>query len=314
MYPLGPPSLLNYVGLKGRIAARDSSISHLKRNSAGAMYDEKCVVRPVKDPYEVWHKVLIAYTSCDLFGRNTLVDISAFARQIQRETKDDYLAGLWRRHLDSDLLWTINPNSEWNENTSWRFEGPTWSWAGMRIAIIPYTNIGNESLLLIQILAVDVTPKTSDTFGELSSGYVRLRCWLKRIRSGSPREGSLNIASEIWKGVQLDAVQEREMQELWCLPILTSDSSGELEVHGLVLQKVKKDIYQRAGVFKVEVGLAMQHFQWLLYHHENEDKEGCNHSSDLSIGTSISAEGYLSRVWRKFLGEDEGKEQIITLV
>ena len=84
--------------------------------------------------YEFWHEVVRIYTLCDLTRpEDKLVAISGLAKRVQRCLGDEYIAGLWRESLPSELLWGVG-KGDLNKRPSTRsnlYRAPTWSWASI---------------------------------------------------------------------------------------------------------------------------------------------------------------------------------------
>jgi hypothetical protein len=53
-----------------------------------------------------WYEIVESYTKAQLtFSKDKLVAIAGLVHHIQSATKDEYLAGLWKNRLATDLLW-----------------------------------------------------------------------------------------------------------------------------------------------------------------------------------------------------------------
>lgn len=62
---------------------------------------------------EAWGILLHNYTRCSLtVERDRLVAISAVAKELSQLLGNEYLAGLWRKHLPHELLWRVAPGIE----------------------------------------------------------------------------------------------------------------------------------------------------------------------------------------------------------
>lgn len=79
-----------------------------------------------------WHKLVCEYSKTQLtYYSDRFPAISGIARSLWRKRKageTDYLAGLWRDTLESDLLWRQNGN-RFPRPAEWA--APTWSWASV---------------------------------------------------------------------------------------------------------------------------------------------------------------------------------------
>jgi hypothetical protein len=59
--------------------------------------------------YELWKRIVEVYSRTTLtMSRDKLVALSGIARQFGDDTRCEYVAGMWREHLESQLLWHVN--------------------------------------------------------------------------------------------------------------------------------------------------------------------------------------------------------------
>jgi hypothetical protein len=81
----------------------------------------------LNDVYKAWHLLRDIYVGTLVtYEKDKLVALSGIARSFQQLLGDQYLAGLWRRTLVYDLLWSV-PKPR--KRTAYR--APSWSWASM---------------------------------------------------------------------------------------------------------------------------------------------------------------------------------------
>ncbi|KAK3689147.1 heterokaryon incompatibility protein-domain-containing protein [Podospora appendiculata] len=208
-----------------------------------------------------WADIVTNYTACNLtFGSDKLIALSGVAT-LARDLMggDEYLAGMWRRGLGSQLLW-------WADKPVARPEGyraPSWSWAAVDGPVSPnqYGYMDRDKLL-ISVDAVDVRCSTDNVTGSVSDGWLRLRGLLKRIRLMRNRGkdgwsmvlGDLMVEEDrsreimLWTTVLFDTRNcddewEREECSLFCM--LASDP-GDLSARVLLFQTVDAG----AGIFR----------------------------------------------------------------
>ncbi|QIW94519.1 hypothetical protein AMS68_000037 [Peltaster fructicola] len=120
-----------------------------------------------------WQKLVERYTRAKLsHAQDRLVAISGLARcQQAMDSKDTYLAGLWKKSLELQLTWGVNTPCTRTQSSA-----PTWSWAsvdgGVKFAV---PEDGNLSFLST---AVDASTRLvgSDVFGEVTSGILGMAC------------------------------------------------------------------------------------------------------------------------------------------
>ncbi|KAI0486650.1 heterokaryon incompatibility protein [Xylaria cf. heliscus] len=103
--------------------------------------------------YNDWAEVVRAYRACDLtFPSDKLATISAIARIMGSILDDDYVAGMWRRYLERELLWSkahtaVRPGTRRPPTTL--YGAPTWSWAAVDGVINPgLPDVGDSDVLI----------------------------------------------------------------------------------------------------------------------------------------------------------------------
>lgn len=124
--------------------------------------------------------------------RDVLPALSALAQRYRgaRERKDVYLAGIWRAQLPWDLLWYSKRSGDCSRPTEAEYRGgsmpdllnsggriytaPTFSWAS-RVGAVSWISAYDTSRVTVEVLAAKCFPKSSDPFGEVLDGFVRLR-------------------------------------------------------------------------------------------------------------------------------------------
>lgn len=105
-----------------------------------------------------------------------LVAISAIASVFQEKLGPDYCAGIWQRDLIPGLLW----GSGGQRHTGYASDhsAPSWSWASL-----PTLDLGShkkywgnsKSEALAKILETKTTAATTNPFGSVHSGFIKLR-------------------------------------------------------------------------------------------------------------------------------------------
>lgn len=77
-----------------------------------------------------WISVVEIFSRCSLsFSKDKLVAIAGLAHSLSQTLKCDYLAGLWRRDLEHQLLWKVREPFPAPKRDGTR--GPSWSWASV---------------------------------------------------------------------------------------------------------------------------------------------------------------------------------------
>jgi hypothetical protein len=128
---------------------------------------------PMYDGYLVWNRIVETYSRTNLSkAKDKLVAISALAKEVRQGLKDDYLAGLWRRHLGWELGWRVE--SERSHSRPSEYRCFSWSWASVDGQVY-LTDYGYDGCLLVNVLEAKVTPFGDDDTGEIVGGFVRIQ-------------------------------------------------------------------------------------------------------------------------------------------
>ena len=87
-------------------------------------------IRGMPHGLDQWVAVVRFFSRCSLsFSSDKLVAISGMAQTLAPKLKCDYLAGLWRKDLEHQLLWkVIQPRPAPEKNHT---RGPSWTWASV---------------------------------------------------------------------------------------------------------------------------------------------------------------------------------------
>jgi hypothetical protein len=130
--------------------------------------------------YEAWQHIVEKYSTRNLtVPGDKFPAISGIASKIRKATHSEYVAGIWKSNLASDLLWSAASNAT---NAScfvleeWR--APTFSWASLDTPIT-YTQLDDEEresfAPTIALLASSAIPKGLNPLGTLSEASITLR-------------------------------------------------------------------------------------------------------------------------------------------
>jgi len=132
----------------------------------------------------MWDTVVRHYSLCNLtMNRDKLVAISGVARLIQHETRDEYVAGLWRTDLKHQLLWSSAKRSrKLGKNTRPpEYRAPSWSWAAIDGPVD--TAIRKEGTFGIEIDDIQIKYCVEDNpFGEIQKASLRIRSHNQLLR------------------------------------------------------------------------------------------------------------------------------------
>ncbi|KAH7091426.1 heterokaryon incompatibility protein-domain-containing protein [Paraphoma chrysanthemicola] len=135
------------------------------------------------DIHRMWLALVQRYSMCVLtYQSDVFPALSGLARAFQRELGDKYLAGLWRKDLIRGLFWTVSRNNE----SAAKLDNiaPSWSWASVTCYVdfpleTQYASDPKYDLFLVEILDAVTIPASSDPFGAIAFGYIRLAANLR---------------------------------------------------------------------------------------------------------------------------------------
>jgi len=153
--------------------------------SGGLEQDHSWDLDPSTDAFYLWSGLLSEYTNC-LLTQNSdkLIAVSAIARFFQPTLNDEYVAGLWKRHIGQHLLWRLSTPQKVTAPlpTSETHRPPSWSWASVIGRVDAYNGlVRHDKPLMIKVLEVKVENLTADTMGHVTSGCIKVQGWLKHF-------------------------------------------------------------------------------------------------------------------------------------
>jgi hypothetical protein len=224
-----------------------------------------------------WSQIIMRYSRCKLTkGVDKLVAVSGLARLIHEMTDEVYIAGMWRRGLEEQLLWGSNGHNATTPSKSYR--APSWSWAStdgeVNIPYIPdldddYDGYSNEDddcevpsphelYICVQDVQVENSP-ASNAFGEVVSANLRLRVELLVSRCRTDDNHGL-LCQDIFmneKAIQILTLFDQPTEQLkgeipfYLLPVRGNLYDQDPDITGLMLQPTGnvKGQYKRIGKF-----------------------------------------------------------------
>jgi hypothetical protein len=135
-------------------------------------------------PQRMWRHMVVEYSPLQLtYPADKLPAFSGLAAEMQRHSRQEYLAGLWRDTLISDMCWYREVNGEPSPETAER--KPTWSWASIDGPVTYPHGLWYSGQF--NIPAVEQYPEVLDAkcfvtgpslLGQVGNGFVELSCCL----------------------------------------------------------------------------------------------------------------------------------------
>jgi hypothetical protein len=207
----------------------------------------------------MWSWIVERYSSCELtYAKDKLVAISGLARNIQIQTGDQYIAGMWREDLEFQLCWYNAVGQQSQRAVPYR--APTWSWASLDCLIDfsiaeRFENTRENTVLWIQILDIQVQFSGPDPMGQLSMANLCLSCSCLlhvTLQIGDEKAYMIVAGNFIKVLIHLDCSDEADDSKLHgalAMPVFGSSASGRIT--GLILEptRTKKGQYRRIGQF-----------------------------------------------------------------
>lgn len=131
---------------------------------------------------DIWTCLVKEYTACNLtVPGDKLIAISGIAKHIAALVEDDYVAGMWRRTLEGELLWQVTQSGlPGKTSRPAQYRAPSWSWASIDGSILP--GWSNTVYSLIRVEEAHLEYLTGDVFGAVTRGWLRLRGPLRQLR------------------------------------------------------------------------------------------------------------------------------------
>ncbi|KAK0629222.1 hypothetical protein B0T17DRAFT_505807 [Bombardia bombarda] len=119
------------------------------------------------------------YMRCGLtFPNDKLIACSGMAKMMKQILNDEYVAGMWRKYLEAELLWAVLSSGTSSRPAEYR--APSWSWASVDGDIHPQRRWVRNPPIIVKDIHLDY--KTDDVTGEISGGWLRVLGVLKRTK------------------------------------------------------------------------------------------------------------------------------------
>ncbi|KAM0252553.1 hypothetical protein ACHAQJ_007685 [Trichoderma viride] len=213
---------------------------------------------------QAWLATIFMYTLRNIsVPSDKLPALAAVAEQFSIVSNDQYLAGLWRRTILSDLLWTSNRSSP----RPAEYCAPSWSWASVdgligaeyKVDLLAYPKSDDDinHLHAAAILGCDVETWSKEApFGRVTGGILTLSGFMREVkaeRSTSQISIEVNGMPKEIGDVNFDA-DEDGSGPFYTIPIIW-DTRGSF-ILGLVVVTADSArlTYKRVGRFRNSYG------------------------------------------------------------
>ena len=248
----------------------------------------KSIIRLLNDknesPRSLWMRIRQEYSRMHLtVATDKLPAFSGIARMVHKvlkSPKEDYVAGLWRPDLLTQLLWERYREDfirVTHRTHSSQYIAPSWSWASIDGPFWDFRAddyISHRLGVHAKILEAKTFP-ISDDYGAVSGGFLKIRGSLCYVELASSPCTDLNRLSRDWKAsftqgltlthkwstASLDNVLYTRLSpstkdSFWFLPMLSSSLDSKrsgFKLIGLLLENTGKGVhqYRRTGLLEL---------------------------------------------------------------
>lgn len=208
---------------------------------------------------QAWLSVIFDYTNRNItVPGDKLVALAGIVEEFHRVYNTEYLAGVWRKTLLPDLLWTRSSAYEIKPRPT-NYRAPSWSWASID-GLVEYRYVEEKKAkanctIESEILNCQISLAREDMpFGAVSAATLTLNSHVRKAKLESKSESghvSMQLDSEAepvkigW--ADIDAMEKRD--EVWITPLIWDKEGGSVE--GLVLAAASnsENYFRRVGHF-----------------------------------------------------------------
>ena len=217
-----------------------------------------------KHIHETWLKIVCDYTRTKLSNpEDKLIAVSAVAEMFAPFLGPEYVAGLWRPCLLTELLWKLDGKTPCRRPTE--YCGPSWSWASTDKPVLWYDDymLGHS---LAEVVKCTVILKNERLpFGPVIGASLILRSpifpckWLgdqdvdgpnymQRLYVDYSLPAPFVLMSRIYGFDEDSALELLEAPEVWFVPLLWEQGkSSSSEYIGLIVTRADPDVWRRSG-------------------------------------------------------------------
>ena len=176
-YPDGLPSSLDNNSWKREISG---FLNHYDTRTLGKFSDGSVDKKSIIYAHRVWERIVRVFSSGRLsYGTDRLVAVGGLAAAMNVALDDEYLAGIWRKHLLTQLLW-YSPAP--NTHQIGGYVAPSWSWAYTDSAVSDaYLEPNPGTTDLVKVIDVFTTIASDDPYGQVKDGRIVLEGKLAKL-------------------------------------------------------------------------------------------------------------------------------------
>ncbi len=142
--------------------------------------------------YTDWRSTIKRYTARSLTrGTDKLPGLSGVANLIHAFTGDQYLAGLWRKDLPWELMWSASFLAPLARPATYR--APSWSWASVD-GDVEYSAVDSNISSAVDIIDAQIELLGHDKHGQVKGGWIKISGALLFANSTAEHRAQSNAA------------------------------------------------------------------------------------------------------------------------
>lgn len=228
-------------------------------------------------PINIWMDIAHLYSATKLtFASDKLVALSGIAKKFKQVMGDDYIAGMWQKDIETQLLWFVSGVARFQKRPQvpTHYRAPSWAWTSITRGEVKWHYFGKKSPTA-RVTNIQLDYVSEDKTGAITGGYLDLEGYLKPLYvrwdtfppEGRPKEalveglkfqnGDLkfhDMDSELYEDVE---TLLEKVDSFYYVPVQTSSEGIEigstgsmLKGRGLILQLAVPDqgLFRRVGL------------------------------------------------------------------
>jgi hypothetical protein len=228
-----------------------------------------------------WPWITEHYSQCRLTHlSDKFVAISGIAEIIQRQNKDEYIAGLWKKDIETQLCWHVERieisliSQNHQQQTLNQCIAPSWSWLFASSPISASKGSSGKAKLrkFIRVIDIQVASSRMDPYGPISPGILHIGFYYLFRYSGSvlvnEADWDYMIGTNLFPGtfffddlssiefdfepLETDPLIRKPTRAIYVLPVIRHHRHFLIE--GLLLHPTdrKDGEYRRIGVVNLD--------------------------------------------------------------
>lgn len=302
---IGSGNIISKTNLKGLLPVPDGE---KLRCSRLGVFDPDEHLGDKRYAYEIWKHVVETYSVTALtVPGDKLIALSGIAKRMNEYIESEYIAGMWKDCLASQLLWRVEPIFRDNGfhylcSRPEAYRAPSFSWASVELEQgqhIAYGEITDKDILIKVVEVAIIRPREDNPYGLVKEGcYLRIEGNLRRIvleklprKTGnlcgwrlatrpSSEKQHINVYLD---SPQADADVSGGYTSIYCMPVAKGyrkDPENSQYLFCLLLKEFKdekwgKGTFKRVGVAKLSAHTDMKAQDQMLEFSDEPEEVPC---------------------------------------